>query len=134
MDHTTARVTHNSPHCGARRTYHNLTEGCYVICQYCNVAFVYQTTPQDIAAERLRNAGLNATVDDDTPSFVTAVYPRPIWEPPQRCSYNNITYGGYHIRAFSSCLNTANETIDHFVARVVGAYHEKFPPMNGPTT
>lgn len=125
MDHTTARVTHNSPHCGARRTYHNLTEGCNIICQYCNVSFVYQTTPQDIATERLRDAGLNAVVDDDVPSCVTVTYPQPIWEPPQQSSYNGITYGGYHIRAFSSCLNTANETIDHFVDRVVTEYNAK---------
>lgn len=93
-----------------------------------------QPTPQEVAAERLRALGLNAVVERDTPSFVTIIYPQPIWEPARTCSYSGVVYAGYHVRAFSSYLNTANETMDHFVARVISSYHEKFPPTNGPTT
>ena len=128
MDQTTsARVTHESPQCGARRTYHNLTDGCNVVCGYCNIEFTYHPTAQDIAAAKLRAHGLNAVVNDDTHSFVSVIYPHPVHEPQRICQYSGVVYDEYYVSGFDSYLNTKVETVDAFVERVIATYHKAFP-------
>lgn len=92
---------------------------------------VTHQTPQEIAAEQLRARGLNAVVEHETPSFVTVIYPKPIWEPQRTCPYSGAVYAGHHVRAFSSYPNMKVETIDQFVDRVVIEYNSKVSVTKG---